>query len=266
MRIGDMGGSLGTVLAISLMVLVGRSAQGQEVLFYDGFEDGKVAAKSWAIDGGGVVTWDGAMARRGVGSVRMEVDRAGGSEAYRAEIRLREAGAVRMNGTYEYQFSIAVESDALTTTMDEIVAQWWAPPDATEGETGRRRPAVSLHLNRPAGQWELVLNSDARRVLREKSIARFQRRAKLGPTKSGVWEDWRVRVRWSHTEEGSIRVWRDDNVVADFRGPTTYNDAQPPVWKLGLYKPLWRERAQRDRGRRSRVYVDEARIIAVEDP
>jgi hypothetical protein len=86
----------------------------------------------------------------------------------------------------------------------------------------------------------------------------------LGPYERGVWTDWVVRVKWSYGPDGVLKVWKNDRIVIDQDGPNTFNDAQGPFFKMGLYKGWGDPQKDCDAVTRRVLYHDEFRMAGAE--
>lgn len=65
------------------------------------------------------------------------------------------------------------------------------------------------------------------------------------PIPKGKWTDWVIKVNFDY-DKGSVKIWKDGNVVVDYNGPNIYQWTQQkneegPYMKFGVYKPSWRE-------------------------
>lgn len=54
--------------------------------------------------------------------------------------------------------------------------------------------------------------------------------------------DWRMEVVWSYKPElGRLTLVLNDREVLDYAGGTCYNDREPGFFKVGLYRPFYRD-------------------------
>ena len=50
------------------------------------------------------------------------------------------------------------------------------------------------------------------------------------------WQDFIYQIRWSPKNDGLIRVWRNGNLIVDYKGPTAYDHKNAPYFKFGIYR------------------------------
>jgi len=67
-------------------------------------------------------------------------------------------------------------------------------------------------------------------------------------------------VKWSHKSDGILQVWKDGQLIVDKKGPNTYNDQVGPYFKIGVYKPDWKENPQASNTDKRVLYFDQVRI------
>ncbi len=135
---------------------------------------------------------------------------------------------------YWYGISILLPKRWKEDTKGEVLVQWFARRDKELGEKGRS-PALAIRTK--GKKWYVTQRWDHRPLTPHNS-------GKKGtlfssPFQRGVWTDWAFFVRWSHQEDGEVRVYMNQKLVAQRRGPSTYNDRRGPIMKFGIYKPPW---------------------------
>lgn len=52
----------------------------------------------------------------------------------------------------------------------------------------------------------------------------------------GHWVRWWFIVRWDYTNNGFLKVWKDNTQIVDYKGPIGYNDVMGPTCKFGIYR------------------------------
>ncbi|HEY8615806.1 heparin lyase I family protein [Phenylobacterium sp.] len=52
----------------------------------------------------------------------------------------------------------------------------------------------------------------------------------------GHWYQMKIEIRFDPDGEGLIKVWRDGDLLVDYKGGVGYNDALGPYWKMGIYR------------------------------
>lgn len=65
----------------------------------------------------------------------------------------------------------------------------------------------------------------------------------LGPVSWGTFEKWVMQCKFNY-DNGFLKVWKNDVLLIDFEGPTTWDDVgeDVPYVKFGVYKPFWLNR------------------------
>lgn len=172
----------------------------------------------------------------------------------RAEIKLRPVAA---NSEYTYRFSIFLPDSFIADPNRELVAQWHGLPDFSLGEDWRTPP---LALNTVNGQWQIVRRWDANAVTPKRNIP-GQQSIYLGEYSTGTWTDWLFQVKWSHTADGILKIWKDSELVVEENGPNTYNDRTGPYFKAGIYKPGWKHRPERSVVDERVVFFDDINVV-----
>ncbi len=144
-----------------------------------------------------------------------------------------------------YGFSVFIPPEWTPHERNEIIAQWHGSRDVPFGERGRG-PPLALRIHRE--QWWITYGWDED----FKSSPGYRAKWTLwtGPVTPGQWTDWLFRVIWSHDDAGETDVWMNGEMVAQRRGPNTYNDLRGVYLKLGDYHP----------GVRRTVFIDDVTL------
>ena len=86
------------------------------------------------------------------------------------------------------------------------------------------------------------------------------------------WVSWVVHAKWSPGDEGSLKIWKDDQVVFSRKGPNVYGSIgveYTPYLKTGIYHPEWNLNDDRKRlafesekpvADRKEIYITDLRI------
>jgi len=159
---------------------------------------------------------------------------------------------------YWYGFSVFLPTSYIKDSVWEIVAQWHGKPDVDLGEF-TRNPVLDLQTT--SGNWTFTSRWDANRLtqgVKGSPVYGGVNHYKLGPYETGKWTDWVVHVNWSHEGDGILRVWKNGQLVIDEWGPNAYNDAEGPIFVMGLYKG-WKNGVQ-DIATSRTLFHDELRI------
>ncbi|NJL83750.1 MAG: hypothetical protein HC890_13935 [Chloroflexaceae bacterium] len=156
-----------------------------------------------------------------------------------------------------YGFSLFLPDNFVSDREREIVAQWHSKADTALGEGLPGAPPLALHTIN--GEWQLLRRWDSKPIT-EKHKPEGSQNIDLGQYQTGEWTDWVFHVKWSHKSDGLVEVWKDGKLVVRETGPNTYNDQIGPNFKLGIYKPGWRDRAENSSVRQRTLFVDEVRL------
>ena len=194
--------------------------------------------------------------RSGKGAMRTSLDRFNDRYPDRTEVMGPRA---EVGKEYWYGFSILLPEDYIPDQIWEIVAQWQGLPDSDIGEKWRN-PVLALSTT--GGRWGWVSRWDAKRNTFESGKREYGgvRQYDLGPYEKDVWTDWVVHVKWSYGPDGFLKVWKDDKPVIDQKGPNTFNDAEGPFFKKGLYKGWGDPKKDCDAVTKRALYHDEFRM------
>jgi hypothetical protein len=170
--------------------------------------------------------------RAGVGALRITI-RAGdqipeerGTVLERAEIEEVKRLEATLDETYDYSFSLFLPQDFPIVPTRLVVAQW---KQRCAVESCRPdNPTIALRYS--AGEFLITHQVDAeRRVLyRTTDDLRNQ------------WLDFKFRIRFSRTGDGSIRAWRGGDLLVDYKGVNAYPEGngfeERFYFKTGLYR------------------------------
>jgi hypothetical protein len=174
-----------------------------------------------------------------------------GSERNEVEITASHAP---MNTALWYGFSVFLPSDYVADNVWELVTQWYPTGDADE-EWGRQ-PTMALVTTK--GKWAIENRYSSQTITPINDPSISLKRWDIGTQELNRWTDWVFNVRWTHTTDGFLKVWKDGKLVVDYKGPTSYNDQQGPFVKQGIYKG-WHKMAI-DAATVRTVYHDEFRM------
>lgn len=102
--------------------------------------------------------------------------------------------------------------------------------------------------------WRMASNYKGNSNIEETTkITRFD----LGPVSWNSFEKWVVQCKFNYND-GFLKVWKNDVLLIDFEGHTTWDDVggYVPYIKFGIYKPFW--------GNRPEEYVTPTNIVVVD--
>jgi hypothetical protein len=198
--------------------------------------------------------------RSGKAAMRTSLDRYKDRYPDRTEVLGPKA---QVGKEYWYGFSILLPEDYIPDRIWEIVAQWHSPPDTNIGEKWRN-PVLALSTTN--GRWGWVSRWDAKRNTFESGKREYggTREYNLGPYERGVWTDWVVHVKWSYGPDGFLMVWKNGRLAIDQSGPNTFNDAEGPFFKMGLYKGWGDPKKECDAVTKRVLYHDEFRMAGAD--
>lgn len=235
-------------------------ADADNILFFDGWENGRIPYgqpgsiwKPVRVNNSQIVQTP---VRAGKHAIKFTLEYADAWAHPASELRLDAPAAVnnfRLGQTYWYGFSIYIP-DATVNNYSEIVNQFHALPDKDLGEDWRNPP---FYLGLNGDRWQIMIRADADAVT-GKGGYDVNRAWDLGQWQAGRWTDWVYQIKWSYEADGLVRVWKDGELVLDYRGPNTFNDRTGPYWKIGIYEWAWRS-GPTAVSRRT-LYYDEIRI------
>jgi len=180
----------------------------------------------------GNITTD--FARKGNASFRFEL-RNGDFVSDGNKAELRDMFSAAMGKEIWYGLSILIPEDfAIEKNNSCVMAQWHDNPDSAYGEVPRYPPLAFRY--RGHGRFDVTVSYDPekKRVQKENDAAKIKI-CKIPNFPRGVWHDFVVQVKWSHSTDGFLRVWNNRNLIADYTGPIGYNDESGPYFKFGIY-------------------------------
>ncbi|ULQ58086.1 heparin lyase I family protein [Flavihumibacter rivuli] len=133
-----------------------------------------------------------------------------------------------------FAFSNFLPADFQRDSAYDLLAQWVAVASAT-----RQTPTPPLSLQIFRGDWVLVVRYDSVDINQDRGANIRTRMINLGPWQRGVWNDWVFYYEPSDSDQGLIRVWRNNQLLLEYRGKNYYKGAFSPFFKVGIYKWAW---------------------------
>ncbi len=150
-----------------------------------------------------------------------------------------------------YGFSQYFPDSYTSDSSEEVISQWHVQAD--EGEATNRSPSNALIASEGRLKW--MLRWDADRIMTD-GYSDGLIYIDLGEIPKNKWIDWVVHIKYSHTNTGTLEVWKDGEKVIDRQNkPNTYNDEKYPYFKFGVYKWEWGNGSTR-----RVIYYDEVKI------
>ena len=149
----------------------------------------------------------------------------------------------QLGKAYAYQFSILIPKDFPIVPTRLVLAQW--KQDCPRSTCLPDNPVVALRY--VGGElYVTVQNSEHKQAV-------YQTREDV----RGRWLDFKFEIRFSPEKNGLLKVWLDDKLLTEFKGPTAYPavNGYPAdarfYFKMGLYRDLMKKLMT--------VYIDEYR-------
>ncbi|MBW2525647.1 MAG: polysaccharide lyase, partial [Deltaproteobacteria bacterium] len=196
--------------------------------------------------------------RAGTYAMRTSLDRYVDTVAFRTEV-VPHGQTFEVGDEVWYGFSIYLPDDYVADPVWEIPAQWHGRPDFDLGEDWRN-PPLALHSSN--GQWTLSIKWDAKANTFESGEREYDgsESEPLGPYETGRWTDWVFHLVWSYQDDGVLQIWKDGvQVLERLNKPNTFNDAEGPYMKMGIYKG-WKDPATEGVVDSRLLFHDELRI------
>jgi hypothetical protein len=231
-------------LVLALGIVASSCAQ-HKVEVYDGFETPTLSGV-WETD---------RMERRSL-TMQSEIVRAGHSAA-KIVLRSRDTFEAGVNGskdterdelreasrlvskegvTYEFAFSQYLPPNFPILATRLVLAQW---KQACNGHApcDDDSPVVALRFS--SGVFQITLQTGKHRE------PVFETRDEI----RGRWIDYRFQIRFTPTNKGFLRAWRNGTQVVNYQGPTAYPENEATgydnpsrfYFKMGLYRDLMPE-------------------------
>jgi hypothetical protein len=155
-----------------------------------------------------------------------------------------------------FAFKVMLPSNYQADTIQEIIAQWHEVPDFNLGETWRV-PPISLRIKN--GRWLLDVRW-ATEAKNTNATISGNKVFDLGPIETDVWTSWNFNMLLTHTDNGKIKVWKNNVELLDYQGPNYYNDKSGPFFKIGIYKAGWKKGLTYNNVSKRIIFVDDVSI------
>ena len=233
--------SLKLVLLICICTVNSVYAQA----YMDGFESGSITSH-WQQEGSGgnpqthskVVT---SPVCNGIYSLKSEAHY---PPDYRTELSflpknsLKELKELQNNKEYWIGVAIYLPSDYKQDgKLGEILLQAHHRPDRDLGEPGGGNPPFALKTKK--GQWEFTGRTNPKKLCGSKCNTTVIHKS-IGSYKTNTWTEFVFNVKFTHTNSGFVKVWKDNQLVLNYYGPIGYNDERGPWIVMGVYKAIWK--------------------------
>lgn len=246
------------IIGLSVFLVYHVSAQRSKSTFIRESFEQEFLNKAWGKEGKEISRSD-EKARTGKYSLKIELNRKNAwksTSGSRAEIKLKPESTPDVERWYK--FSIFLPEDYETDAASEILAQWHEMPDRHLGETWRS-PPISLRVTN--GKWEVVVLWAEDELNTNETIS-GSKTLELGEVVPGKWTDWVFNIRFSHKEDGILKIWKNNVKELDLEGPNYYNDVRGPYFKLGIYKWEWRRGKSISTSKNRVLYFDDIEVCS----
>lgn len=134
-----------------------------------------------------------------------------------------------------WSFSNYLPNDWIQDDVREMFAQWHYKP--TSGVALGASPPIGLYMNK--GNWEITILYDSVDINIDRGANIKERTFVLGPWQKNVWTDWVFNINYSHRDDGYVKIWKNGQLIFDYKGKCWYNGSYDPQFKVGLYKWAW---------------------------
>lgn len=177
----------------------------------------------------------------------------------RAEISHQHRASIQNQYFYKYSLYLP-ETGYPQNNNDEktftIISQWQGFPDFGLGED-YRQPPLSFHVNED-GDLEIITKYCARQVNDNTQNTTVVHTNSTGgtnfPLPKGEWINISLSVCWDWDSDGFLDIWMNGTQIVSYSGPTCYNDARGPYFKVGIYRTPWIKETET-------IYFDNLQIL-----
>lgn len=248
---------LGILFSFSAIV----SAQSTTPLLFElDFESGNL--NGWHDVGRPTPQTQTSVTRSGKYAVRSFLDSKNTDPLKRERVEMavnRSADTAEIGKEFWYGWSMYLASPYPVDPKHwEILTQFHNVKDA--GEDGvAKNPTLDFQIKGGSNRWTIYNRSDPRAISIDKAGI-TTKSYDGGLVESDQWIDWVVNVKWSYKSDGFLKVWKNGKLIVNATGPTSFNDASGPQFKMGIYKANWRYQAADPKVTTRLAYHDEFRM------
>ncbi len=150
-------------------------------------------------------------------------------EKERSEISAKET--LNFDHTYTMTYDFMIEPGQKITSDWLNVGQFHGSPDA--GDYGSLGPVFATQMK--GEQMRFITRTDPDRITesRPEDNVLYTDSSNLI---RGHWYQMKINIRFDADGDGLIKVWRDGDLLVDYKGGVGYNDVVGPYWKMGIYR------------------------------
>jgi len=229
-------------------VFIGFNQVHAGILFNADFETGNLSqwpSREMCCSHSGNAVSD--VVRGGNYSMRIELRQSDRKVAngHRSEVHQGVHGAanygIRMGNEYWYGYSTYIPANwdfSGSSGSFVVIAQWHSVPDFGAGDDWPGSPPLAVKMNNDS--YRIVYRCDPNFVHTggtptAKFIQVNGQSTFRATGDAGKWTDWVWNIKWDY-QNGFIKVWKDGVLLGEVNGCVTYNDAEAPYWKMGIYQ------------------------------
>ncbi|GAO43253.1 PKD domain-containing protein [Flavihumibacter petaseus] len=225
-------------LLVSNIIAVQELAAQSNTILYSDFEgpnislgwDGMETCCSYSM------TTSTTYKRTGKQSLRLEL-RKTDTEIYgnkRAELADNSYPIPHETNRRWWGFSTFFPPDFQKDSVHEIFAQWHYRATSSNISAS---PPLSLQVYK--GDWILEIRYDSVDINTDKGSNIKLVSINLGPWTKSAWTDWVFNYNYSPNDDGSLKVWKNGQLVVDYKGKCYYKGSYDPFFKIGIYRWVW---------------------------
>lgn len=225
----------------------------------------------------------------GVGAYHFRITPSGTKNSYRQELIPRNLPSPYFNGSngfepqwnkeYVYEFRMKLSSN------HQMGSDWTSYFSAKNDYTVSRSGAFAMyvfgdhywsrqyyarnHTTKRNGEASVFAHLDADGQLLEPNVD-FKKTSGFGQgynkydSDINQWVQWTYHIKWSYTNSGFIRIYKNGKLFYDYNGPTGFKDDQAPYIKFGLYNSTWKQ-GEKEGAQLQEAFVDYLRVYVPEN-
>ena len=133
-----------------------------------------------------------------------------------------------------WSFSNYLPAEFGKDSVHEIFAQWHYRATSSNVSAS---PPLSLQIYK--GDWIVELRYDSVDINIDRGANIKLVSFNLGPWQKGVWNDWVFNYGYSFNNDGYLKIWKNGQLLVDYKGKTFFKGSYDPFFKLGLYRWVW---------------------------
>ncbi|RAK58144.1 heparin lyase I family protein [Phenylobacterium deserti] len=147
----------------------------------------------------------------------------------RSEVSAQDT--LEFDKTYTMTYDFMVEPGQKITSDWLNVGQFHGSPDS--GDYGSLGPVFATQLD--GERMRFITRTDEDRITTSRPDDNVLYTDSSDIIR-GHWYQMKVEIRFDPDGAGLIKVWRDGDLLVNYKGGVGYNDAVGPYWKMGIYR------------------------------